>query len=393
MSFDVSTNGPREVVDAARARELVDCSDDVTAVKLSNKSYTFEAAQVMAEKLAKLAKVRSVDISDVIAGRPEAEALKVLEALSAPFKGLDLDAVDVSDNALGQKGLDSLLALFTNPLSSLRVCNNGMSAAAAAQLVSLVDASRLDTFHFYNNMSGDDGAVAIAELVRRAPCLTDLRFSGTRAQRAGSLAVTRALNSKLVKLDLVDNSLAVEGAQALADFLLTKPPLRHLDVRDCSLEDEGFAVLAPALHDLETLRVFDASGNDLTELDGLGETTVQRLESLALEDNDLGSKGICKLAQLLAKTRPPNLTSLVVSTNDVKSKAALTLARAISASCPAFERLDINGNGLSDDALADLPSILGDGVTLGPTDDNDPDDDDEEDDIDDLVEATAALTT
>lgn len=389
MSFDVSTKGPRQVVDAARARELVDCSPDVTRVKLSNKSYTLEAALVMAEKLATLDKVRCVDISDVIAGRPEAEALKVLEALSKPFKDLELDAVDVSDNALGQKGLDSLLSLFTNPLLSLRVCNNGMSAAATAHLVSLVDASRLETFHFFNNMSGDDGALAVAQLVASAPCLTDLRFSGTRAQRAGSLAVTRALHSKLIKLDLVDNSLATDGARALADFLMTKPPLRHLDVRDCALEDDGFAVLAPALDNLETLRVLDVSGNDLTEL--VGEATLQRLASLALEDNDLGSKGVCKLATLLAKARPPNLTALVVSTNDVKSKAALVLARAIRASCPAFERLDINGNNLSEDALTELPTLLGDRVTLGPTDDNDPDDDDEEDDFEDLIEATASL--
>ena len=47
-------------------------------IKLSNKSYGAKAAKAIAEKLASLRGVKDVDVSDVIAGRPEAEALEVL---------------------------------------------------------------------------------------------------------------------------------------------------------------------------------------------------------------------------------------------------------------------------------------------------------------------------
>lgn len=66
-------------------------------------------------------------------------------------------------------------------------------SAEAAELLSeiLVEGScpPLTVLHYFNNMSGDGGGVAIAGLVRACPNLVDFRFSATRSKVGGCLAV------------------------------------------------------------------------------------------------------------------------------------------------------------------------------------------------------------
>jgi Ran GTPase-activating protein (RanGAP) involved in mRNA processing and transport len=63
--------GGREMVYADRARallELVAAVNDPTHIKLSNKSFSHEAAALVAERLANFKNVTIADISDIIAG-------------------------------------------------------------------------------------------------------------------------------------------------------------------------------------------------------------------------------------------------------------------------------------------------------------------------------------
>lgn len=405
-SFDVCALHPaRELVgDSGRASELLatlEAADLATIqhVKLSNKSYTLEAAECVAAKCAGMTSVVSVDVSDIIAGRPEAEALQVLSTISSAFaaRRSELTSLDVSDNALGQKGIDALLPLLgAEKLRSLRICNNGMSAAAAKQLVTLVNPEGLETLHYHNNMSGDEGAMALAELVARAHKLVDFRFSGTRAGRPGSLAVAVSLadKSRLQKLDLVDNVLGQEGGQAIGAFLEeAKPPLLHLDLRDCALGDDGFEAVAAALESAAPqLRHLDVSGNELTTLAALPETCVAHLETLAVEENELANTGALELANVVGRTKlNDSLTTIVASTNEIGAKAAVALCRVLKAACPNLAKVELDGNCIGADALDQLSAILGDGI-LGDMDDNDEEAaEDDEGDLDDLIQKTDAL--
>jgi hypothetical protein len=47
--------------------------------------------------------LEEADLSDIIAGRPEAEALRVLELVCSALRGRRLKSIDLSDNALGEK--------------------------------------------------------------------------------------------------------------------------------------------------------------------------------------------------------------------------------------------------------------------------------------------------
>ena len=91
------------------------------------------------------------------------------------------------------------------------MCNNGLSAEAAellakilireASVVGATDGETtktcppLELLHFYNNMAGDGGARAIANIVVACPQLLDFRFSATRSTVAGceSIAAVRAV--------------------------------------------------------------------------------------------------------------------------------------------------------------------------------------------------------
>ena len=409
--FDVCFLHPaREMVDASRARELVAPLKEmkrVTRVKLSNKSYSAEAAQVVKEALlACRESITDVDVSDVIAGRPEAEALEVLGALATPFADSKLEVCDVSDNALGQKGIDALLPLFSGKtLKKLRVCNNGMSAAAAEQLSALLEKSSggLESFHYFNNMSGDQGALSIAKIiVANCATLRDLRFSGTRAGRVGSTAVARSLFDlkHLETLDFADNTLSSDdGAGALATFIETKrPPLKRLDLRDCALGNDGFKTLADALiaNKNGLLESLDFSGNDL-DFESCASLprlflAHPRIEFFGLDDNELGTKGVLLLAKALERNK--TLTSLTISSNDINSsgRAVTKLANVLKDNV-VFKSLNLDGNGLTESACEQLTDILGD--KLKEMDDNDvdadPDDDETDDELEDIIAAAAKI--
>jgi Ran GTPase-activating protein (RanGAP) involved in mRNA processing and transport len=140
-------------------------------MKLSTKSIGLEAAPVVASAVANVSSVLSnADVSDIIAGRPEAEVLQVLKIVSqALAKCPELLHLDISDNALGEKGIRACTAVLTDSskLRSLRLQNIGCSVNACRAVNELVQSSALDTLHLFNNMSDNEGANAIAALLSR----------------------------------------------------------------------------------------------------------------------------------------------------------------------------------------------------------------------------------
>ena len=82
-------------------------------IKLSTKSFGREAAAVASEAILNIADTLThVDMSDIIAGRPEDEALEALRVISAALARAKLRHLDLSDNALGEKGVRALADSF-----------------------------------------------------------------------------------------------------------------------------------------------------------------------------------------------------------------------------------------------------------------------------------------
>lgn len=87
---------------------------------------------------------------DFIAGRPEAEALEVISIFSAALEGNVLKSLNLSNNALGEKGI----LAFGSPLKSqsqlegLYLMNDGVSEEAACAISELIPQSSLKAFIF-----------------------------------------------------------------------------------------------------------------------------------------------------------------------------------------------------------------------------------------------------
>lgn len=111
------------------------------------------------------------DISDIIAGRPEAEVLAVLRSVAAALKGCELASLNISDNALGEKGVRACGNAMSSQagLRAIYLENIGCSVNACAAVNELVACSTLEKVHLFNNMSDDAGAQSIAALLSRSP--------------------------------------------------------------------------------------------------------------------------------------------------------------------------------------------------------------------------------
>jgi Ran GTPase-activating protein (RanGAP) involved in mRNA processing and transport len=115
--------GVRELLDASKTEELLKEWNDVhpTAIKLSNKSFDLEAAQKVADYLnSRQSNIDVADISDIIAGRPEDLALQVLRMITSGLKRFELTEVNVSDNAMGKKGVDACKEILQG--KKIQVC-------------------------------------------------------------------------------------------------------------------------------------------------------------------------------------------------------------------------------------------------------------------------------
>ena len=89
-------------------------------IKFSTKSFGIEAAEVAARAIENVAgSLTHVDISDVIAGRPEKEVLGALQLMSQSLSKAKLKALDLSDNALGQKGIIACAQAFAQQVTNL----------------------------------------------------------------------------------------------------------------------------------------------------------------------------------------------------------------------------------------------------------------------------------
>lgn len=389
--------GPREAVTESRARDLlaaVVCSSEPTHLKLSNKSFSESSARVLAVELQE--RCRSVvcaDLSDIIAGKSEEEALEVLRIICDSLGGCALQDLNLSDNALGRPGVLACQAVLSGKaLRKLYVCNDGLSAEASETLFEILSKDgmpALSVFHFYNNMSGDGGAVAIAGLVRACPELVDFRFSATRAQRPGCLAVAQALTTltSLTSLDLGDCMFAGEAAVLLGQTLEKQMALTSLNLRDSGLGSEGIVIVVKALEagPGRGLKVLDVSGNDI-ESDNVEHlarlvANMPLLEELSLDDNCIESEGMALLAKSLAMC--PALRTLTACTCEVTAGGAYRLASAL-AKIPAFTLLRLDGNAICERGVEEVKSLLlRHGKVLVDMEDNDEDGDD---DLDDALE-------
>ncbi|OIW12669.1 hypothetical protein TanjilG_24602 [Lupinus angustifolius] len=395
--FDIS-GGPRAFIDGEEAAELLKPlmgPNTYTKICFSNRSFGLDAAHV-AEPILKSIKdqLKEVDLSDFIAGRPEAEALEVITIFSSALEGCDLRFLNLSNNALGEKGVRAFRSLLKsqNNLEELYLMNDGISEEAAKAISELIPSTeKLRVLRFHNNMTGDEGAIAISEIVKRSLALEDFQCSSTRVGSDGGIALAEALGAcaHLKTLDLRDNMFGVEAGVALSKVIPAFSDLTEIYLSYLNLEDDGAEILANALKEsAPLLEILDMSGNDITAkaVPSLAAciSSKQFLMKLNLSENELKDEGAILISKALEGGHG-QLNELDLSTNLITWSGARLLAEAV-VQRPGFKSLNINFNFISDEGIDELKNIFKNSPDmLGPLEDNDP----EGEDFDDEAEEDA----
>lgn len=393
--FDIS-RGQRGFINAAEAEELLrpllEPGNSYTKICFSNRSFGVDAAHVAEPILVPLRyQLIEVDLSDIVAGRPEEEALEVMTIFSLALEGCVLRSLNLSDNALGEKGVRAFEALLKSQkcLEELYLLNDGISAEAAQAVFELLPSTeKLQILHFHNNMTGDDGAIAIADAVKHASLLKDFRCSSTRVCSEGGVALAEALGScvNLKKLDLRDNIFGVDAGIALSKVLPQHTSLTEAYLSYLNLKDTATIALANALQEsAPLLEVLDMAGNDITVKAAPALAACiemkQFLTKLNLSENELKDDGAILISKSLQEGHV-QLKEVDMSTNMIRRVGARLLAQVV-AHKPDFVLLNINDNWISEEGIDEVKEILKMGKSsvdvLGPLDENDPDGEEDDD--------------
>ncbi|XP_030552772.1 RAN GTPase-activating protein 1 [Rhodamnia argentea] len=393
--FDIS-GGRRAFIEAEEAEELLKPlkapGNSYKKICFSNRSFGLDAARVAEPFLVSVKdKLTEVDLSDFVAGRPEAEALEVMNIFSSALEGCNLSCLDLSNNALGEKGVRAFGALLKsqNNLEELYLMNDGISEEAALAVCELLPSpEKLRILHFHNNMTGDEGALAISEIVKHSPALEDFRCSCTRVGSDGGVSLCEALStcSRIKKLDLRDNMFGVEAGVALSKAIPSFADLTEVYFSYLNLEDEGTEALAHALKEsAPSLEVLEMAGNDITAKAGAALAACiaakQFLTKLNLSENELKDEGAILVGKALEEGHG-QLVEVDMSTNSIRRVGARVLAQAVVQK-PGFKMLNINANFISEEGLDEVKDIFKSSpYMLGPLDENDPEGEDLDEEAD-----------
>lgn len=393
--FDLSSKD-REFYTQQRAEQvlapLLAKGAKFTKVKLSTKSFGIDAAKVVTRAFANIAAtLKEVDLSDIIAGRPEDEALKAMQIITEATLGAKITSVDVSDNAFGEKGVRACSAMLQQQtgIESISFMNNGISEQAAAAILELLASPQsLKKFHLHKNMTGDEGTVHIGKLLEEAPHMEDFKMAGSRFTSDGAVTLAKGLASgtSLTKLDLTDNNVNEEGGIALATMLFKQPKMKHLNFEMTSLGPDASAAVASALAaGCPELEYLNLSSCDITP-EGVPSvakaiSAMKNLKVLKIAENELGDFGVTQICVALKMSGAP-IVELDVSTNELVHAGAVAAAR-LAAAKVGFTALNLDANYISDEGVEEVKSVLeGAGISaaLMSMEENDADMADEVDD-------------
>mmetsp|Transcript_1875 Transcript_1875/g.4286 ORF Transcript_1875/g.4286 Transcript_1875/m.4286 type:complete len:424 (+) Transcript_1875:625-1896(+) len=397
------TSDKREALTKERAEELLkDADREAVAITLGTKSFGKDASAVAAEILREMKQLVHADMADIIAGRPEAEALEVLKEMCGALPATQIRTLDLSENALGEKGIRALSDVLKamESLEEIKFMNDGLSELSIELLRDCLPTKNLRTLQFHNNMSGPGGARAASEIISACPVLEDFRMSSSRVRPDGGLPLIKALvalGPQLKRVNLSDSMFDSDCTEALVEGLPTMNEVTDLILRDTGIDKDA---LLDALEDPEVLpklAVLDISGLELDAESAEKVATIVKsrtgLRMLWMDDNELESEG----AEVFAENASPcMLEMLSVQTNQIGQRGAVALAR-FALRTSTLKKLELNDNTISEVGVSKVESMLekkGRSSVLGSLDENvddadedEPLDDEEEEELEDAEDA------
>jgi Ran GTPase-activating protein 1 len=272
MRVNLYVGGKRIAVQAEEAASIVERfereskGNEVYKLDMSCRQWKGEAFDILKPFLEKVAStVRFLNVADIIAGLMTDEGLHVTETLAKVFESSNLNEIDLSDNAMGDRGLLRVESLFTNSnLQRLYLSNCGLSAKSMEMLKDsiLADDGRiaksLTELVLDKNMIGVDGAKVIGEFLPKCKKLEYFSYNGCRPIKDGTKYICEGLRGLtqedsqpvLSRLDMEDCTFGSEEDDAIipfAEVLKKCSQLSYLNIKDNDLGVDGLKLLVDAL--------------------------------------------------------------------------------------------------------------------------------------------------
>ncbi|KAG6766095.1 hypothetical protein POTOM_030161 [Populus tomentosa] len=295
--FDIS-KGARSFIEVKEAEEILkplkEPGNCYNKICFSNRSFGLEGARVAEPILASIKdQLKEVDLSDFIAGRPEAEAFEVMNIFSTALEGSILKSLNLSNNALDFR------------CSSTRVgCEGGIALSKA-----LKTCTHLKKLDLRDNMFGKDAGVALSKALSKYAGLREVYLSYLNLEDEGDMSIASALKESAPSpevLDMAGNDITAEAAPIVAACIAEKQHLTKLNLAENELRDEGTIQISKVLEESHLqLKEVDMSNNSLGRSGArvLAKVPVQKPEFkyLNINGNFISDEGIDEMNELFEK--------------------------------------------------------------------------------------------
>nr|XP_061796656.1 uncharacterized protein LOC133588062 [Nerophis lumbriciformis] len=247
--------------------------------------------------------------------------------LSSPS---NLRHLDLSGNDLSYEGVEILSKGLASPrciLQVLRLINCGITKRGCAFLAEALqlNPSRLQELVLSGNHLSDVGVKILSKGLASPHCILQVLDLWDCKLRKGSchpLASVLSTPSNLKHLDLSENNLSDEGVEILSKGLAsTHCKLESLNLHDCNLKKGSCRPLASVLRSSSNLKHLILYENDLSDegVEILSKGLASPhciLESLELSSCKITNKGCVFLAEAL-KLNPSHLKELYLTDNQI----------------------------------------------------------------------------
>jgi Ran GTPase-activating protein (RanGAP) involved in mRNA processing and transport len=294
------------------------------SLKLPKNGLTTESVPSLARIIQQTELLREIDLSDNEI-KPEGLSFLLDHALLLPT--CLLESIHLSNNKLGPKGASVIASLLRaeHSLRELSLSHNSFGRSIKSMGLYLGRLVRLD---LSQNKLGDRGAHIIGEVLAAPECLLEvLDLSNNKIGYSGAYHLADAFikghNKSLQILNLMDNNIETEGAEAFGVVLKFSHTLRELNLSRNSIGDNGVRLIAQ----------------------GIIENEDTCLQSLDVSWNGIKDAGAGFLAEMLMQNSA--LTHLNLKCNFICDSGMKVLAESLKADM-ALEVLNLVGNQMRD---------------------------------------------
>ena len=327
----------------------------LTTLDLSNNGLCYKGALALGEMLVALPALQKLALNACHIS-PAA-----LPALCNGLRTLQsLTAIELGSNALDDVAITAVAAaLKSRQLIALDLSYNLLTQAAVPTIEGLIGA-QLECLRISGNALAGPGAIMLANVLASCSKLRELYLADDYGVAGLDVILSCITVSQLEVLDLVNCPLR-SNAKALASMLQEAVNLRRLNLNGCKIGSEAAILMAPALRKCQKLESIALHDNNLTDAGAaplvVALSLIPTLQVLILSNNKLSGQNFSLLRGNIA------LRKLAVASNRIGPTGVKALA-AILPHCKLLKELDIGDNAIGPLGAAAIARAVFKGIKI-----------------------------